>query len=256
MSTTVSTAPEVRRITVRDLRGALAAGFRDFARAPVFGLSIAALFVFGGLVMALALTAEWSSWAVLMVALAFPLVSPLVVVGLYDVSHRLELGERPTWSAMTRRILQQKDRQIPSMVFVVIFFVGIWFFMAHLVFALSFGISSDINISTPATLFLSREGLTMLTAGSFVGAGLGFVLYSLTVVCLPLIVDRDVDFVTGMITSVSVVLQNLWIMVLWAAFVGIVTFVALIPAFLGLFVVLPVLGHATWHLYRRAVVPV
>ena len=96
----------------------------------------------------------------------------------------------------------------------------------------------------------------MLAVGSLVGGALSFVLFSISVVSFPLLVDREIDFVTGMITSFSVVLQNFWVMILWAALIGFLTVVAMAPLFLGLLVVLPILGHATWHLYRRVLEPV
>ena len=96
----------------------------------------------------------------------------------------------------------------------------------------------------------------MLAVGSVVGGALAFVLYSISVVSFPLLVDREIDFVTGMITSFSAVLQNFWVMIIWAGVVGFLTVIAMAPLFLGVLVVLPVLGHATWHLYRRVLEPV
>jgi len=85
-----------------------------------------------------------------------------------------------------------------------------------------------------------------------VGAVLAFLLFSLTVVSLPLVLDREVDFVTAMLTSMKVVRANLAVMLVWASLIAVLSLLALLPWFLGLMVVLPVLGHATWHLYRRA----
>ena len=97
------------------------------------------------------------------------------------------------------------------------------------------------------------EGWIFLIVGHLVGAALALVLFSLTVVSFPLLLDRDVDFVTAMITSVRAVVASPGPMIGWAAVVVILMIVACLPAFLGLLVVLPVLGHATWHLYRRIV---
>ncbi len=248
-------APVVRRIGFHDLKYALRMGLRDFLQCPLYGLVIAALFVAGGMAIAAALRAGGAFWLILPVAVAFPLLGPFVVVGLYEVSHRLEGGQRPGWSQIARRILGQIDGQIPSIAFVMIFFAGIWFFLAHLVFALFLGLSAMTNISTSLDVLLSMRGLAMLGVGTAVGAALAFVLFSLTVVSIPLLVDREIDFVTGMITSVQVVIRNFPIMALWALMVGFLTLLAMIPLFLGLLVVLPVLGHATWHLYRRVLEP-
>ncbi|MCB1368305.1 MAG: DUF2189 domain-containing protein, partial [Rhodobacteraceae bacterium] len=229
--------------------------WRDFRAAPVFGLVIAGLFALGGIIIFLQLTVWESSWLILPVAVGFPLIGPFVVVGLYEVSHQLEEGRRPDWNGVLNRIFRQKDRQIPSIAFIVTFFFGIWFYMAHLVFALFFGLSAMTNISSSYQLLLTPNGLMMLVVGSAVGGALAFVLFSISVVSFPLLMDRDLDFVTGMITSVSAVVQNFAVMITWAAIVAALTVLAMLPMFLGLLIVLPGLGHATWHLYRRVLGP-
>ena len=252
---TIPAVPVVRTIGFGDLGGALAMGWRDFRAAPVFGLVIAGLFALGGIIIFLQLTVWESSWLILPVAVGFPLIGPFVVVGLYEVSHQLEEGRRPDWNGVLNRIFRQKDRQIPSIAFIVTFFFGIWFYMAHLVFALFFGLSAMTNISSSYQLLLTPNGLMMLVVGSAVGGALAFVLFSISVVSFPLLMDRDLDFVTGMITSVSAVVQNFAVMITWAAIVAALTVLAMLPMFLGLLIVLPVLGHATWHLYRRVLEP-
>jgi uncharacterized membrane protein len=101
----------------------------------------------------------------------------------------------------------------------------------------------------------TNEGLLFLAIGNAVGAGLSLILFSLTVVSFPLLLDRDVDFVTAMVTSVRAVVTSPIPMIGWAAIIVVVLIVSSIPYFLGLVVTLPVLGHATWHLYRRIVAP-
>jgi uncharacterized membrane protein len=91
----------------------------------------------------------------------------------------------------------------------------------------------------------------MLAVGSIVGGILAFLLFSITVICLPLLLDREVDFVTAMITSFNAVLQNIFPMMIWAAVIVVLLVIGMLPAFLGLLVVLPLLGHSTWHLYQR-----
>lgn len=250
-----SAMPRVRKIGFSDLKFALAKGWQDFRRAPRFGLAIAALFVLGGIIIYLQLTVWDQRWLILPVAVGFPLLGPFVVVGLYEVSHQLEMGNRPDWARVLDRILHQRKRQVPTIAFVVTFFFGIWFYLAHLIFALFFGLSAMTNISSSYDLLLTPKGLTMLAVGSLVGAALAFFLFAISVVSFPLLVDRELDFVTGMITSVSAVFRNLPVMLLWAALVGVLTVLAMAPMFLGLFLVLPVLGHATWHLYRRVLEP-
>lgn len=107
------------------------------------------------------------------------------------------------------------------------------------------------HVSSSLQVFLSPEGLSMLAFGSLVGAGFALLLYMITVISLPLLLDREVDFVTAMITSFGVVTASPGAMLTWAVIVTGLTFLALLPGFLGLFLVLPWLGHATWHLYDQ-----
>jgi uncharacterized membrane protein len=100
------------------------------------------------------------------------------------------------------------------------------------------------------------DGLMFLLIGNVIGAALALILFSLTVVSFPLLLERDVDFITAMITSVRAVTSSPLPMIGWAAVIAMLLIVASLPMFLGLIVVLPVLGHATWHLYRRIVAPV
>ena len=128
-----------------------------------------------------------------------------------------------------------------------------WVFMAHTIFALFFGLQ-PITQSTWSML-MTGNGAIMLLVGSVIGGIMAAMFYALTVVSLPLILDREVDFITAMITSFSCVTRNPREMGQWAVLIAIALFVGMVPLFLGLFIVLPVFGHATWHLYRRLLPP-
>jgi uncharacterized membrane protein len=134
---------------------------------------------------------------------------------------------------------------------IVVFFL-FWNFLAHMIFALFLGNATMTNVSSSLAVFATPEGLTMLAIGTVVGAGFATLLYAMTVVSLPLLMEREVDFVTAMITSVALVRENPVVMLGWGAFIAATLFVAMAAGFFGLFIALPVLGHATWHLYRRA----
>lgn len=244
--------PEVLILDMSDLRAALKAGWTDFRTAPLFGLFFAAVYVAGGWLILYALTSTGQIWWTLPAAAGFPILGPFIACGLYEVSRRLETGEPLSWSAILGVIVRQKDRQIPSIAAVVVVFFLFWNFLAHMIFALFMGLQAMTNISTSFDVFLTVNGLTMLLIGTLVGAIFSAVLFSLTVVSLPLLLDREIDFVTAMITSVSVVLNNLKIMLLWGVMIAILLFASIAAGFLGLFITLPLLGHATWHLYRRA----
>jgi uncharacterized membrane protein len=136
---------------------------------------------------------------------------------------------------------------------VIVFIFLFWLFIAHMIFALFLGLEPMTNIlSDWQHTILSQKGLTMLAVGTAVGAACAFVLFSLTVMSLPLLLDRELDFITAMISSFQLVLANLVPMVCWGLVISALMLIGMLPFFLGLFIVLPVLGHATWHLYRHA----
>ena len=105
------------------------------------------------------------------------------------------------------------------------------------------------------TVFFTPQGWTFLAVGTCVGAFLSAVLFTVTVVAMPMLLDRDTNFVSAMMTSIRVVTENPVVMLTWAAIISVTMLLSMIPAFLGLIFTLPVLGHATWHLYQRAVPP-
>ena len=107
------------------------------------------------------------------------------------------------------------------------------------------------NVSSSYDVFLTANGVTMIAVELAVGGVLAFILFSLTVTSLPHLLDKEVDFVTAMLFSLRVVRENLFVMLVWAGVIAVVTLLSMVPLFLGLFVTLPVFGHATWHLYRR-----
>ena len=108
------------------------------------------------------------------------------------------------------------------------------------------------NVSTSLEIYVTGQGLAMFAFVTVVGAGFALLLYMITVMAVPLLLDREVDFVTAMITSFTFVQRNPVVMLIWGVVLAGVTFVAMLPGFLGLLIVLPWLGHASWHLYRLA----
>ncbi len=234
-----------------DLGKALAAGWRDFRSVPQFGMFFGGVYVLAGLAMGwAAFVASEPTWLIPAIA-GFPLVAPFVAVGLYEASRRRESGDATSWRAVLGALKGHGDDQILSMGVIVFVAFSFWMIVAHAIFAI-FMAESGMGGESLAAL-LTPAGLTMLAVGSAVGAVMAFAFYAMTVISLPMLVERKVDFLTAIIASFKVVRGNLAVMLGWAAIIAAVLFVAMIPAFLGLLVALPVLGHATWHLYRRAV---
>jgi len=242
--------PVVQNVSVADVSASLRAGLRDFRRAPQFGLFFSAVYVVGGFLM-IWVGAGHVTW-VLATSLGFPLVAPFAAAGLYEVSRRMEAGEPLEWRGVLGIVWNERTRQLPWLGAIIIIYFLFWTFLAHMIFALFMGLSQMINVTQSLDAFLTLNGLTMIAVELAVGAVFAFLLFAMTVVSLPLVLHREVDFVTAMLTSIKTVRENLFVMLIWASLIAVLSLLALLPWFLGLMVVLPILGHATWHLYRRA----
>lgn len=249
-----SRAPVVRRISADDVYGALAAGWADFRAVPAYGL------FFGGVYTVLGIGLFMTFWAlgqpvwIVLLGLAFPLVGPFVAIGLYEVSRRREAGLPLDWPSVLHAVWSNRgDSQLSAMAFVVVAGALIWMWAAAILVILFLGRGgaySDLD-----AILSSPQGVWLVVVGTLVGAAIAGCLFALTVVSLPMMLDRDVDYVTAMVTSVRAVRENPQPMLHWAWIVGGTLLVAMLPLFVGLVVALPVLGHATWHLYRKLVVP-
>lgn len=244
-----SPVPEISKISLTDLAGALSAGWADFKTAPLYGVFFSAIYVLGGFFLVY-LGAGTVTWTLAM-SLGFPLIAPFAAVGLYEVSRRLEAGLPLRFGQIVGVVVSEKDRQIPWMGAIIVIYFLFWTFLAHMIFALFLGPSALMQIGTSISDYTSGVALIMVVTEVIVGGALAFVLFALTVVSLPLLLEKEIDFVSAMLLSQQAVRQNLPVMLAWAALIAVLTLLAMVPMFLGLMVVLPVLGHATWHLYRR-----
>lgn len=244
-----SPKPEIAQVTLHEIWTCLKFGLWDFRRAPAYGLFFAAFYAILGNLLTLvgAGTFLWT----LALALGFPLVAPFAAVGFYEVSRRLEAEEPLNRSEILGVVWSERRRQLPWIGVILALVFLFWSFFAHMMVALFLGVSSVGNTSLESFL-ATADGRMMLAAQAVVGGAVAFLTYGLTAVSLPLLVDKEIDFVTAMIISMKTVNANKMTLGLWAVIIAVVVFAAMVPAFLGLFIALPVLGHATWHIYRRA----
>ena len=244
-------APALRAVAVADLRAALASAAADMRAAPAFGLLFAGVWVAGGWGMAAVTWLTGQSYWLVFAAIGFPMLAPFAAVGLYEVSRRRAQGHPLDWARILSVVWREKDGQIPWLSAIIIVVFLFWFFLAHMIFALFLGLSTMTNVSTSWGIYATPEGLTMLVVGTVVGAAFSTLLYAITVLAIPMLLDREVDFVTAMITSLQFVAAHPVVMLGWGGTIALVTVLSLLPGFLGLFLTLPVFGHATWHLYAR-----
>lgn len=247
--------PVVRTVTASDIVEALAQGLRDFQAAPRFGLTFGGFYALGGIAVVACLSALGMSYLAYPLAAGFAIVGPFVALGLYQVSRDLERGDEPGFGR-TWRIVRARG-EVGWLATLTGFVFVIWMYQVRLLLALFLG---DTGAFTSFGEFLqvlltTSQGLLFLLVGNLVGAALALVLFTITVVSFPLVLDRDVDFVTAIITSIRAVSASPLPMLGWALAIVLLLAVASLPLFLGHLVVLPVLGHATWHLYRRVVAP-
>jgi len=248
--------PVVNNVTAGDITASLKAGLADFLARPVmsgfFGLFYA---VFGSL---LVWSLVWLGkiWMIIPAIVGFPLVAPFAAAGLYEMSRRMQKGESFGWAEILTVMAHQSKREMGWMAFVTLFIFWVWMYQVRLWLAI---ILQDASFSDLDgflnSVFFTPEGWTFLAIGTCAGAVLSAVLFTVTVVAMPLLLDREIDFVSAMLTSIRVVTENPVVMLIWAAIISVTMLLSMVPAFLGLIFTLPILGHTTWHLYQRAVSP-
>ena len=244
----------VRPISVSDFRACVWQGWDDFKSAPLSDLFFANVFVLAGLIMSTITFATGTTFWLVLAVLGFPLIGSLAALGFYEISRRRAAGVETPFKDILSLVWGHRTGQLPWLATIIVVIFLFWFFLGHMIFALFLGLAPMTNISSSLNVFLTSDGVTMLLFGTAVGAVFAVVVFSISVIGMPLLFDRDVDFVTAMITSGRAVRQQPILYLGWGICVGVVTMIAMLPAFLGLFIAMPVLGHATWHIYRRAVV--
>jgi uncharacterized membrane protein len=238
-------------LVVGDLTSALIAGWQDYCAHPKYGLFFATFYVTAGFALYY-VSLAWGQIAWLVpIAAGFPIFAPFAAVGLYEVSRRRELNLPLSWGVVLGALKGHGDEQILSMGVIVFVAFGFWIMVAHGIFAIFL---ADYEIGFASYRFLLTDaGIAMLLVGGVFGALMAYGFYAITVISLPMLVDQEIDFLTAIITSLSALRENKMVFLVWAVVIALLLAIAMIPLFLGLFVVLPILAHATWHLYRRTI---
>lgn len=248
------TRPEVNRIGLADIRAALRKGTADFAALRSDVITAVALWPVIGFALAVwAFNAEQVHLLFPLVA-GFPLVGPVAAIGLYEMSRRREQGEEMDWRAVLGTLTGRVLGPVLMLGLLLAAICVLWLFVAHAIWAATLGPEPYDSL-----LVLLRDALgtpagwTMI----FVGFGVGFifaaVVLCISVVSFPMLIDRPVGTPVALATSLEVARRNPGTTLLWGLTVAVLLLLGTIPLFVGLIVALPILGHATWHLYRRAV---
>jgi uncharacterized membrane protein len=151
-------------------------------------------------------------------------------------------------------VRRQSTRQIMMLGFTLMVLLLFWVRVALLIYALNFGLKPVNPITMGLDVMFGSSAITFLLTGTLVGAGFACVAFAISIFSFPHLLAHEQDFITAIILSIKGVMMNLPVMLVWGAIVAILLILAATPFFLGLLVVLPVLGHATWHLYRKVIV--
>ncbi len=255
-SETESAKPEDFLLALRPLAPAdpwrwLAQGARDFLRAPGIGLFFGGCFT--GMGWALLLVFQNAPAYVLGLSAGFLLVGPFLCMGLYQVSARFERGERPR---LLDAVTAWRRKLDTLAVFGVVLLIleMLWARASLVVFALSFsGTMPDFAGSLRS--LVDPKNLDFTIAWTALGGIFATIIFSVSVVSIPMILDRRTDAITAGLTSIRLVLSQPGVLLPWAAIITVLVVLAMLPGFAGLLVVGPILGHASWHAYRAAVEP-
>ena len=249
-----STKPNVRRIGTADLIDALAKGLNDFKAMPTHVVFLCLIYP----VVTLIFARIYAGYEVL--PLVFPLlagytlIGPLVATGMYELSRRREAGLDISRGHAFDVFRSPSIRAIATLGVVLMAIYFAWLGAAWAIYEANFGNAAPASIEEFARqVFTTPAGWTLIVGGTSAGFLFAVVVLTLSVVSFPLLLDRDVGVMTAVHTSIRAVLANPVTMAIWGLIVAVALLIGSLPLFVGLAVVMPVLGHATWHLYRKVV---
>ncbi|MGH6676930.1 MAG: DUF2189 domain-containing protein, partial [Xanthobacteraceae bacterium] len=248
--------PAVRRISPSDLWQSLASGIDDFAAMPSHAVFLCVIYpLLGALLIGMTLGYALLPLA-FPVAAGFALVGPLAAIGLYELSRRREAGLDTSSSHAFDVLYSPSLGAIVALGLVLMAIFLLWLAVAEALYIGNFGYAAPASIvQFVDEVITTAAGRRLIVFGTGIGFLFAVMALTMGVVSFPLLLDRDVGAAVALFTSIRVVLANPLTMALWGFIVAALLAIGSLPFFLGLTVVMPVLGHATWHLYRRAVVP-
>jgi len=246
--------PTVEKIHVSDLMAALRSGFDDFLQKPSHYIFLCLIYPVVGVVLAMWTSGNNALPLLYPLMSGFALLGSLAAIGLYEISRRREKGLDTSWRHAFEVL---RSPAIPSIIVVALWLFALfylWLAAAETLYQSVMGLSAPDSLWGFVSRVLSTpEGWTLIVWGNIIGFGFALVTLATTVVAFPLLIDRDVGVVSAIATSVRAFTANPGPMLLWGLIVAVALLIGSIPLFIGLAVVVPVLGHATWHLYRRVV---
>ncbi len=248
--------PQIRKIGLSDLKDALARGLDDFRAMPSHAVFLCLIYPVVGFMLA-----RWVLGANVLpllfpLAAGFALLGPLAALGLYEMSRRREQGLDVSWHHALDVFRSPSLGAIIALGLLLVAIFLTWLAVAQSIYVATFGYAPAASMPDFARqVATSPEGWTLAIVGNAVGFLFAVLVLTLTVVSFPLLLDRDVGVAVAVLTSARAVMANPVTMACWGFIVAALLLVGSIPFFFGLAVVVPILGHATWHLYRKVIEP-
>ena len=240
---------KIRQISMDQPWSWLSRGWRDLCTKPGISLCYGITFTLVTYILIGCLQFLDLLYMLLPLGAAFTLLGPMLAVGLYEASRRLETGEEVRLKNIAFVGIRSPIQLAIVGLFLIIMFL-VWLRVATVLFALFFSGTTPNLAELIPTLILTSHGIAFLIVGSAIGAVLAFAVFAISAVSVPLLLDREVDAITAIITSIRSVVQNFRPMLLWAWLIAMLTLAGLVTLFFGLIVTFPLIGHATWHAYR------
>ncbi len=248
------TLPEVRRLAIADLWDALVRGLDDFAAYRTDVIFLCVVYPVIGLIMGRLAFGYGMLPLLFPLASGFALIGPFAAVGLYEMSRRREQGGHVAWPDAFGVIRSRSFGAIVVLGLLLVAIFLIWLITAETIYEVTLGPQPPASIGSFARdVFTTGAGWTMIVVGVGVGFLFALLVLVISVVSFPLLLDQDVGLGAAISTSVRTVIVNPGPMAIWGLIVAGGLVIGSIPLFLGLIIVMPVLGHATWHLYRKVV---
>jgi uncharacterized membrane protein len=248
--------PGIRRIEVADLRDALRKGLDDFAACRTDVVLLCLIYPLLGLLLVRSAFGYGLLPLLFPLASGFALIGPAAAVGLYEMSRRREQGETATWLDAFRVVASPAFGAIVVLALLLLAIFFIWIAAANGIYAATLGPEEPVSVgSFIRDVFMTSRGWAMIVAGVGVGFLFALLVLAISVFSFPLMLDKHVSLPVAVVTSVRGVAANPLPMAVWGLVVAGGLVLGSIPLLLGLAFVLPVLGHATWHLYRKVVAP-
>jgi len=254
----VSTLPPplIRTIRVADLKDVLARGYSDFSAMPTYAVFLCLIYPIVGLILARVALGYGVLSLLFPLAAGFALIGPFVAIGFYELSRQREQGLDPSWLDAFNVRHSPSLGAILGLGFLLLAIFVAWVAVAEVIYVANFGDEPSTSIPDfVRQVYTTPAGWRLIVVRNGIGFLFALVVLIISVVSFPLLVDRDVGAVEAVLTSVRAVAANPLPMAVWGLIVAGLLLLGSLPFFFGLAVVLPVLGHSTWHLYRKVVEP-